>query len=213
MGRDVRRGTLGPVMSTVDTHTTPRRATVRLSAAVAVWGLAYAAYRGYYAAGGTYGLTGTIRPGGEDEFRLINLVGAVIIAAIALFPVAVLGLWSRPGARRVLLAVCWLLAVGLTMHALVDMVERVLSLAGVVDIDYPSLWASVDRRADDLHDLLGNEPWFLSEGLLLGALAWVQLGPGAGRRRWVVTAAAATAALLVLGIVTVTGGAGRVIVA
>ena len=198
-------------MSNVVSETTRRR-TVRLSATAAIWALCYAAYRGYYAAGGTYGLAGVIRPGSEGEFRLINLAGAVVIAAIALFPVAALPLWSRRRGRSVLLAVCWLLAVGLTMHALVDMVERMLSLAGAVDIEYPSLWASVDRRADDLHDLLGNEPWFLSQGLLLGALAWIQLGPGRGRRRWVVTAGAATAALTLLGIVTMTGGVGRVIV-
>jgi hypothetical protein len=203
------RATIGAVTSTIATH---RKTTVRLSAAAAVWALAYAAYRGYYAAGGTYGLAGTIRPGHEGEFRLINLAGSVVIAGIALFPVVALRLWSRKRARKVLLAICWLLAVGLTMHALVDMVQRVLSLAGAVDIEYPSLWASVDRRADDLHDLLGNEPWFLSQGLLLGALASVELVPGRERRRWVITAAAATAALTLVGIATMTGRVGRVIV-
>jgi hypothetical protein len=199
------------MITTADTRTA-RGAVVRLSAAAGLWGLAYAAYRGYYAAGGTYGLPGTIRPGDEDELRLVNLAGAVIIAAIAMLPLVALPLWSRPRARRVLLGVLWLLAVGLTMHALVDTIERILSLAGALDIEYPALWASVDRRAADLQDLLGNEPWFLSEGLLLGALAWVVLGPGRSRRRWIATAVAAIAALTLLGVVTMTGGVGKVIV-
>jgi hypothetical protein len=35
------------------------------------------------------------------------------------------------------------------MHALVDATQRVFSLAGALQIDYP-LWTSIDRRQADL---------------------------------------------------------------
>jgi hypothetical protein len=53
----------------------------------------------------------------------------VIIAAIAVVPVVALGAWTRSRARQVLLALCWMLAVGLCIHAVIDMTEHVLSLA------------------------------------------------------------------------------------
>src|SRR6185312_3206321 len=51
-----------------------RRLVVGLSWAAAAWGLAYAAYRGYYALGGTGFLPGTPVPGGP--FRRINAAAA-----------------------------------------------------------------------------------------------------------------------------------------
>jgi hypothetical protein len=40
------------------------------------------------------------------------------------------------------------------MHALIDSIERVLSLAGLLRIEYPStIWATIDRRSADLQDL------------------------------------------------------------
>jgi hypothetical protein len=190
-----------------------RRLLRRLSVAAGIWGLCYAVYRGYYAAGGTAFLPGTIRRGSEGQFQLINLAAVVIIGIAAVLPVAMLPLWSRPGPRRVLLALCWVVAVGCCMHALIDMIERVLSLAGTVQIDYPSTWATVDRRAADLQDLFGNEPWFLLEGLLFGALGWIGLGPGRPRTWWAVCAVAAIAALTLLGMLTLAGVVGKEIVA
>lgn len=177
-----------------------------------IWALWYTIYRGYYAAGGTAFLPGTIREGSEGEFRLINLAGAVIIGAAAILPVATLPLWSRGWPRRMLLALCWVVAVGCCMHALVNMTVRVLSLAGMVHIDYPPLWATVNHRVADLQDLFFNEPWFLVEGLAFGALGWIGLGPGRPRRWWTATALAAIAALFLLGMLTVAGVIGKMIV-
>ena len=84
-----------------------RRLLTRVSVAAGIWGLCYAAYRGYYAAGGTAFLPGTIRPGSEGQFRLINLAAVVVLAVAAVLPVAVLPLWARRGPRLVLLALCW----------------------------------------------------------------------------------------------------------
>ncbi len=38
--------------------------------------------------------------------------------------------WRRPRLRRVLLVLCWVLAVGCVTHALIEDAQRVLSLAG-----------------------------------------------------------------------------------
>lgn len=182
------------------------------SAVAGAWGLWYAIYRAYYAAGGTGFLAGTIRHSSEAEFQQVNLAGAVIICVAAILPVATLPLWSRAGPRRVLLALCWLVAVGCCMHALVDGIERVLSLTGVLRLDYWSGWATVNHRTADLEDLLFNEPWFLLEGLAFATLGWIALGPGRVRRWWVTSGLAAIGVLTVLGMLTVAGVSGKVIV-
>jgi hypothetical protein len=106
---------------------------------------------------------------------------------------------------------CWLLAVGLVAHALIDDIQRVLSLAGVLQIDYP-IFTTANRRAADIQDLLFNETWFLAEGLLWGALAWISLGRSSVRRWWTGTALAAIAALTLIGMLSVFGIIGKFIV-
>jgi hypothetical protein len=113
--------------------------------------------------GGTLLLPG--KPADPVQFRLINAVAAVILVIAAALPIAVLPLWRIPRARWVLLAVCWAVAVGCWTHALINSIQRVLRLAGLLPIEYSStVWASIDRRAADLQDLFFNEPWFLVEG-------------------------------------------------
>jgi hypothetical protein len=182
-----------------------------VSIAVALWSLGYALYRGYYAVGGTRFLPGT--PADAQQFRLINAVAVVILVIAAAVPLAMLLLWRRQGARPVLLAVCWLVAVVCIMHAMIDSIERVLSLAGLLQIEYPPrVWASIDHRAADLQDLFFNEPWFLLEGLGYAALAWIGLGPGRHRRWWVGSAIAAIFVLTVIGLLSATGVIGKVII-
>jgi hypothetical protein len=188
-----------------------QRRLASVSVAVALWGLGYALYRGYYALGGTLWLPGTLA--NPHQFRLINAAAVVILAIAAVLPIAMLPLWQRPRARPVLLAVCWLVAVGCGMHALIDSIERVLSLAGLLRIEYPTaVWASIDHRAADLQDLFFNEPWFLLEGLGYAALGWIALGPGRRRRWWVGSAIAATSVLTVIGLLSATGVIGKVII-
>lgn len=62
---------------------------------------------------------------------------AAVLLVVALLPVAALSFWQRPSLRPVLLALCWILAVGFTVHGLVDDVQRVLSLTGTPQIHYP----------------------------------------------------------------------------
>jgi hypothetical protein len=193
-------------------HEAMRRRRARLSMAAGIWALWYATYRGYYAMGGTAFLPGTVRPAWETQFRLINLAGAIVIGVAAVLPVATLPLWPRRRPRRALLAICWVIAVGCCMHALVDMVERMLSLAGVVRLEYPTMWLTHDDRTADLQDLFFNEPWFLLEGLAFGALAWTALRPGRPRGWWTATALGAIAALLLLGMLTVAGVTPKLII-
>ena len=98
------------------------------------------------------------------------------------------------------------------MHAIIDMTQRVLSLLGQFTVIYPmDLWASVDRRAADLQDLFGNEPWFLIEGLLFATIGMLNLSLR-GRRVFVVTAVVAITVSVTVGLLTATGHLGRVIV-
>ena len=173
------------------------------------WALLYAAYRGYYAMGGTFGMFGT--PVSMSQWRLINALGAAIILIGAVVPVATLPLWQRRRARAVLLALCWVVAVGCVMHALVMGTARILSLAGVLHMDFP-VFASIDRRESDLQDLLLNEPWFLVEGLLWGALGWFGLESVRSRRLWVASGVVATVALTAIGVLSTVGIIGRFIV-
>jgi hypothetical protein len=173
--------------------------------------LLYALYRVYYGLGGTAGMIG--QPASPAEFRAINLIGAALLLAVAVLPVAFLPGWKRPGARRVLLAVCWVLAVGFVMHALIQDIQRVASLAGALRIYYPpAQWVTVNRHLADVQDLAFNETFFLVEGLGWGAIAWMALGPSPARRRWTGTALAATAVLTVIGLLTAFGVLGRVII-
>ncbi len=189
-----------------------RRKLLVASVLTSACALGYAVYRGYYAAGGTAGMIGV--PRSESEFRLLNLAAVGVLLVAAILPIAALPLWRRPRPRRILLAVCWVVAVGCVMHALIDDVQRVVSLAGGREISYPAAqWVSVDRRAADVQDLAFNEVFFLGEGLLWAVLAWVGLDSAAGRRRWVVTAAVAIAALTATGLLSAFGVIGRFIVA
>jgi hypothetical protein len=180
-----------------------------LAYAACGWALLYAAYRGYYALGGTVGMFGT--PVSMSQWRLINAVGAAIILILAVLPVATLPLWQRRQARLVLLGLCWVIAVGCVMHALVDATARILSLAGMLHMDFP-FFASIDRRESDLQDLLLNEPWFLVEGLLWGVLGWSRLASARSRRLWVASGVVATIALTVIGVLSTVGIIGRFIV-
>ena len=142
------------------------RPRLRLAAALSLWGLWYAAYRAYYALGGTVGMIGT--PVSASQFRALNAVGALVILAAAVMPWLVIR-WEW--ARRTAPALGWVAAVGCCMHAVVDWTLRVLSLTGVHLTQLPAdVWLSYDRRVADLQDVFLNEPWFFVEGLLWAAL-------------------------------------------
>ncbi|MGH2346182.1 MAG: hypothetical protein ACRDG4_13230 [Chloroflexota bacterium] len=183
--------------------------TARLRLLAFGWALLYAAYRGYYALGGTFGMFGT--PISPSQWRLINAVAAVLLVIAAVLPVATAGLWQRRHARTALSALYWVIAVGCVMHALVDITIRLLSMAGVLHMEFPH-FASIDRRSADLQDLLFNEPWFLGEGLLWGVLGWMELTSARARRLWLVSGIVATAVLTVIGVLSAAGHIGRIII-
>ena len=75
----------------------PSRSVKWLAYAACGWALLYAAYRLYYALGGTVGMFGT--PVSMSQWRLINAVGAAIIFILAVLPVATLPLGQHRRAR------------------------------------------------------------------------------------------------------------------
>lgn len=173
------------------------RAQRAIASALAVWGLGYACYRAYYAAGGNIGMIG--EPMSDAQFRAVNAVGAGIVLLGALLPPVLVRAASGRSAAPVL---AWIVGVGCCMHAFVDGMLRLLSLTGVHPTELPAeLWQSFDRRASDLQDLMLNEPWFLVEGLL-----WVALGvasiQSSRRRPWLASAAGACLLLTVVGVLS-----------
>lgn len=189
------------------------RGLVAVSLLLSGCGLPYALYRGYYGLGGTFGAVG--RMVSASEWRAINLGAAAVLVVLALLPAAALPAWRRPRPRAMLLGLCWVLATGLVMHGLIMDTQRVLSLAGALHIRYPgpSVWETFNGRAADIEDLAWNETWFLADGLLWGALAWMALGRSPARRWWTGTAVAATAALTLIGLLSAFGVIGRFVVA
>lgn len=186
-------------------------AAARLRYLAGGWALLYAVYRGYYALGGTIGMFGT--PVSLSQWRLINGIAAVLLLLAAVLPLATAPLWRQPQARVVLLALGWVIAVGCVMHALVDIATRLLSIAGVIHMEFPFFVAgSVDRRAADAQDIFLNEPWFLIQGMLWGALCLVELTSARARRWWLASALAAIAVLTVIGVLSGAGIIGRVII-
>jgi hypothetical protein len=173
---------------------------VTASRFAAAWALFYALYRAYYALGGTVGMFGV--PVSDDQWRYINAVGAGILLVGAAAPLALLTLWPRPRLRPMLLAFCWVVTVGCIMHALVDMIQRAASLAGLLSMHLP-FWQTIDQRQSDLQDLLFNEPWFLIEGLAWATIAWMGgLKSSPHRRWWIVSALAAIVALTIVGLLS-----------
>lgn len=173
------------------------RAQRAIATALAVWGLGYACYRAYYAAGGEIGMIG--QPMSDAQFRAVNAGGAGIVLLGALLPLALVRATSlRPAAP----ALAWIVGVGCCMHAFVDGTLRLLSLTGVHLTQLPAeLWQSFDRRTADLQDLLLNEPWFLVEGML-----WLALGVASirtsRRRPWLASAAGTCLLLTAVGVLS-----------
>jgi hypothetical protein len=201
---------VSPHQNSVQPESPISRAVRKSSYAASAWAFAYATYRAYYALGGTFALHGV--PASEAEFRFINAVGAAIILVGAIAPLLLLGAWSHVRLRAVLWGACWVVSVGCIMHATIDIAQRVLSLTGMLVIAYP-FWSSIDTRAADLQDLLFNEPWFLVEGLLWGAIAWTSGIYRSPYRIWYIgTALAAIVALTIIGLLSATGIIGRFIV-
>jgi hypothetical protein len=97
------------------------------------WALVYAAYRGYYALGGTVGMFGT--PVSTDLWRQVNAAGAAVLVGAAAVAAIVPSMEDRPRVRMALIGFAWIAFVGCVMHALVDEVTRGLSLAGLHEMD------------------------------------------------------------------------------
>jgi hypothetical protein len=151
-------------------------------------------------------------PVSEHDWRMVNAKGAVILALVAILPVAVLRLWQSSRARPWLLTLCWIVSVGGVMHALIGMTQRIASLSGLYVMPLP-FWRTIDRRASDLQALLFNEPWFLLEGLLWVGIAWGgALSSSPARWWWIGSAVAAVVILTAVGLLSAFGVIGQIII-
>jgi len=173
------------------------------------WAIIYAAYRLYYALGGTVGMFGT--PVSTELWRSVNALGAAALLGAATIAALVPSLQQRRRGRLALIGFGWVAFVGCVMHALVDEVTRGFSLAGLHEM-HLTFWATIDQRAADLQDVLWNEPWFFVEGVLWLAIAWRLLGSRRERRLFLVTGVGAIALLTVAGILSALGVTGRLVV-
>lgn len=183
---------------------------IRASRIAACWAFLYASYRWYYAAGGTIGMLGT--PLSTQQWRVINGVAGAIIFVAAVLPMVLLNAWRSRIARPFLLVLCWLVTVGCISHAMIGMVQRVSSLAGILTISYP-FWETIDTRRADLQALFFNEPWFLMEGLLWAAIAWGgALRESPRRTWWLGSVAAAVTVATAVGLLSAFGVIGKVII-
>lgn len=176
----------------------------------AVWSLGYGLYRSYYALGGTIGMHGV--PVSFAQWRRINAIGGGLLFLTAALALALANAWASRRARPWLLALCWIITVGCVSHALIDIGQRIASLAGALTIPYP-FWRTIDRRTADLQDLLFNEPWFFVEGVLWAWVAWAgALGDSPRRRWWVGSVIVAIVGATTVGLLTAFGVVRRVIV-
>lgn len=183
---------------------------LRATRLAAAWAFGYGVYRSYYALGGGIGMLGT--PRSHADWIRINAIAGVLLFAAALLPFVLLRAWRNRRAHPFLMAICLVIAVGCASHALIGIPQRIASLAGVLAIDYP-FWQNIDRRAADLQALFFNEPWFLLEGVLWGAIAWAGALRDSPRRRWWMgSAVGATVVLMVVGLLSAFGVIGRWVV-
>lgn len=192
-------------------------ALVRVCVLVSALAVVYGLYRGYYALGGTAGMVGEYAS--RSQWLMINAVGAIALLVSATVPLVALPLSRWRGPRTVLLVLFSVAAVGLTMHALTDEFQRVLSVTGLaarwhitLTSDSMAGWIWRDQRASDLQDMFLNEPWFLLEGVLCGVVVWLALGPTLTRRVWLGAVLIAVAAFTAYGIVSAVGILGRSII-
>ena len=182
----------------------------RASQLAAIWAFGYGLYRWYYAVGGTLGMLGT--PVSMEQFYRINAIAGALLFVFAVLPLITVNAWRRSAARPVLLALCWIVAVGCMSHALIGFVQRIASLSGALTIPYP-FWTTIDRRKADLQALFLNEPWFLTEGLLWVIIAWAGALRDSSRRLWWFgSALAAVAVATLFGLLSAFGVIGRSIV-
>lgn len=183
---------------------------LRLSIAASVWAALYGIYRLYYGLGGMGFIPGELSS--AATFRYVNLVAAVVMLVLALLPIMMYRVRNSARWRLWVLVVCWLVAVACCSHALIDIVQRILSLTGHLQIQYPpSIWRTVHYKEADLQDLFGNEPWFLIEGLLFSAIGWWSIAKGA-QRKWVYTLVGAVGVSTMIGILVAVGAIGRTVI-
>lgn len=159
--------------------------------ATALWSVGYMVPHLIFATGSDWGLA-AVKPGvsGLPYWETINWLASAVLAMAALLGVAFVRLWGLQTYRWPLLVIgCFGTAIAIA-HGVYGIVDRLLTVAGLKS------GVPANRESWILWDLLVFEPWFVIEGLLIGATGWHFLTSSAERRQWV---AVCTAGVLVAG--------------
>ncbi|GGP46324.1 hypothetical protein [Streptomyces sindenensis] len=148
--------------------------------------------RFYQAAGGTIGVPGTFTEESLDVWYMANYVAGLLILLGGVACLFLSEPWVRTLPRRfpvrpgqelprpLMLAGCVVpvLAGGVfaVAHGIVGIVTQLLELCGVIHVDYPSDWVTLDVTALNLWNVLFYEPWFVAMGicLILAALGYLR---------------------------------------
>ncbi len=175
--------------------------------AAAAWALSYAiGVRGYQAAGGTLGLSGTFED--PSGMRHASLLAGIFLAFVGAGALAFVRPWGLRLPRWLVIVPALIGSSYAIAHALTAYISKPLHALGVIEINFDG-WATLDEGSLIRWDLLFYEPWFLGLGVLVtvGALHHHRRTGGTvrGARRLLWATAAMTLAITVYACVLLAG--------
>lgn len=176
-----------------------------LATALCLWSLLYMVPHLYWALGGTLGFS-MLKPSAvlAPEWRFANLVAAVMLTLAGLLGFGLV-YFGRYRIVRISLLTATLVGASVSAaHGLYGIVFRILNVVGVIDIDGRPF--ELETHGWVLWDLFVIEPWFLIEGVLLGAVGWATLSQPAARRKWALTVGSGVVLVTLAGLLGVRVG-------
>lgn len=130
------------------------------------WAFLFAALSFFWAAGGRTGLHPLEQQAASNNLAwiAINLGAGVLKALAGLIAVAIVRSWGPRSYRKFLVAVAWVLGVGMSLYGGLGLISDVLHVTGV--INDPASW-----KWFFLYLVLWD-PWWVLGGALFVATAW-----------------------------------------
>ncbi len=131
------------------------------------WAFMFAALSFFWAAGGRTGLHPLeveVAPG-NPMWIALNLGASILKALVGLIALALVRLWGRRIPHKLLLAVAWVLGVGMSLYGGLGLVSDVLHVTGVISDPANGKWF--------FWYLVLWDPWWLLGGILYVTAAWL----------------------------------------
>jgi Protein of unknown function (DUF3995) len=131
------------------------------------WAFLFAALSFFWAAGGRTGLHPLeveVAPG-DPMWIALNLGAGLLKAVVGLIALALVRPWGRRIPSKLLLAVAWVLGVGMSLYGGLGLVSDVLHVTGVISDPANGKWF--------FWYLVLWDPWWLLGGVLYVATAWL----------------------------------------